>query len=104
MKESYTTTPEEIIFEELQSIGQRYFSDGGKYYENSESLNTFIHNGRAKITHFLSNARERDINGFNELELKEYDDKQSNVLEKFNYLFLHPDTQITYDEISKTSF
>lgn len=103
-QEELPTSAEEIIFEELQQIGQRNFSVGGKFYEDEKALQVFISEGRAKIQEFLFQKREKEIIGLTTLEMESYDNNQKEILQKFEYLFLYPDTQASFHEISETSF
>ena len=104
MKESLETTPEEIIFDELQKVARSNFAEGGKYYEDAQALTVFIAEGRSKINEFLAEARARDTASMNDKELVEYDKKQSVILDKFNYLFLYPHTEREFNQITEASF
>lgn len=98
-KNESLTTAEEIIFLELQAIGQKNFSLGGALEEDADALQEFITYGRKTLGDYLEEKRLRITGGMNQYELKVYNAEESIILAKFDYLFLHPDTQAEYHEI-----
>ncbi|MCI5050812.1 MAG: hypothetical protein MRY57_00705 [Candidatus Pacebacteria bacterium] len=103
-QETEPTSAEQVIFEELQEIARANFSEGAAMREDGEALTTFITSGRAKITEFLQKKKAEETVGMSEEEKELYDQKQKDILLKFEYLFLYPDTEATFNEIKESSF
>lgn len=98
------TTPEEVIFEELQKVARKNFSSGGEFYEDSQKIAEFIAESRSQITEYIARKKKDSVSGMNEVELQEYQIRERDIILKFEYLFLNPDTELTYREITEASF
>lgn len=98
-RETIKTTAEEIIFEEIQIVWQINFSKGAQLEEDGDALRKFIEWGRKKIQNYLDEKRITTTAGMNQYELKVYNAEEKIVLARFDYLFVHPETNIEYLKI-----